>query len=288
MNLLALRLLPIIAAILLLIGCGKSEKDETATEISKQNIETYGECAEIYHSAVTDGDWAPQHYYDAACCFSEKGDKELAFDFLKKAIDRGFNRPELFAMDPELELLHDDPRWQSILDKCKEQKEFNQSNINQELEKLCEEDQKDRQGDMKNADWEAISKRDSTRRQRVMEIYKEGEIKSSTDYFNAALILQHGNDSEAYQKAHEFALKAAELDASNGSAKWLAAAAKDRYLWSIDKPQWYGTQFSNKNGKWTIEPIDTSAVTDQERRRWNCPTLAEARKRAEQMNQQEE
>jgi tetratricopeptide (TPR) repeat protein len=288
MRRISIKLHPIIVGAILLIGCGKSEQEKTDVGITQQDLEKYGECAEIYHSAVTDGDWMPETYYEAACCFAEKGDKELAFDFLEKAIDRGFNEPGLFGIDPELESLHDDPHWQNILDKCKEKKESHLSDINQELKQLCEEDQKDRQGDMSEADWQAVGERDSVRRERTMELYKEGKIRSSTDFFNAALILQHGNDSKAYKKAHEFAMKAAELDPSNGTAKWLAAAAKDRYLWSVDKPQWYGTQFRNANGKWTIEPIDTTAITDKDRRKWSCPSLAEARKRAEQMNRQKE
>ena len=64
-------------------------------------------------------------------------------------------------------------------------------------------------------------------------------------------------------------LKATELDPDLAVARWLAAAAKDRYLWNVDKPQIYGTQFRRiDDGTWTLEPIDESAVTDEERAAW--------------------
>ena len=129
-----------------------------------------------------------------------------------------------------------------------------------------------------------VAPRDGARLQRVKEIVEAGEVKTADDYFHAAMVLQHGQDPEDFKLAHELALKASEMDAEHSSARWLAAAAKDRYLQNVGKPQIYGTQFRKVDGTWTLDPIDESAVTDEERARWGVPPLAKAKERAEAMN----
>jgi hypothetical protein len=148
---------------------------------------------------------------------------------------------------------------------------------------MYQEDQGDRSADDK-INWEVVSKRDEQRRQRVKEMLAAGEVKSKDDYFHAAMIFQHGSNPADYETAHKLALKAAELDPNFTTAKWLSAASKDRYLWSIGKPQIYGTQYKMVDDKWTLDPIDTTAVTDEERAKMGVPPLAEARKRADEMN----
>jgi hypothetical protein len=98
------------------------------------------------------------------------------------------------------------------------------------------------------------------------------------------MVMQHGDTPEDYQRAHQWALRASELSPEHGTARWLAAAAKDRWLMNEGKPQLYGTQFIKKDDRWVLYEVDPS-VTDQERARWNVPPLAEAERRAEQMNQ---
>ena len=101
--------------------------------------------------------------------------------------------------------------------------------INRELYQLYQEDQGDRQGGFESKDWSSISERDTQRRARVKEMLDSGLVKVADDCFHAAMIFQHGDDTTAYLLAYELALKAAELDSTKGSAKWQAAAAKDRY-----------------------------------------------------------
>ena len=52
---------------------------------------------------------------------------------------------------------------------------------------------------------------------------------------------------------------------------------------SQGKPQLYGTQFKQVDGKWVLWDVDP-AVTDTERAKWDVPSLAEARQRLETMN----
>lgn len=153
---------------------------------------------------------------------------------------------------------------------------------NAELAALYEEDQGDRSAGP-DIDWEVVTPRDSLRRVRVQEMLAADEVRTSEDYRHAAMIFQHGSDTIAARLAHELALKAVELDSTNTSAKRLVAAAWDRYLMRKGEPQWYGTQYVNDGPgtPWRLYDIDTTAVTDDERRQLNVPTLAEARARAE-------
>ena len=83
--------------------------------------------------------------------------------------------------------------------------------------------------------------------------------------------------------AVKYMRKAIELDTTIN--KWLLAAAIDRDLLSRNKPQIYGTQYSKKNGeKWKRSIIDTTKVTDKERKYYGVETLEEQLVRERNMN----
>jgi hypothetical protein len=246
----------------------------------------YAESARLYAQVVEKGATNPTTFYNAACSAALAGDKEQAFRFLDGATSRGWRNLAHIKADADLTSLHDDPRWQKTLDAVAANERKYLSSINAELYKIYTEDQGDRAGGPDKIDWAVVSERDRKRRARVLEIVQAGELKAADDYYHAAMVFQHGNSPDDYQRAHELASKAAELDPAHPVARWLAAASKDRYLWSVGKPQIYGTQFKkdSPDGKWTIEPIDEAAVTDEERRKSGVPTLAETKRRLETMN----
>ena len=47
-------------------------------------------------------------------------------------------------------------------------------------------------------------------------------------------------------------------------ARWLAAAAYDRWLSDAGLPQKFGTQYRSEGGRWILLPVDSS-TTDEER-----------------------
>lgn len=156
---------------------------------------------------------------------------------------------------------------------------------NAELVELYEADQGDRSGP--GIDWSLVSPRDSLRRVRVLEMLDAGEVRTSEDHRHAAMVFQHGSDTTAARIAHELARTAVEIDSTNADAKWLMAAAWDRYLMRKGVPQWYGTQFvSDDDGNtWRLYDIDTTAVNDTERVRQGVPTLAETMERIRTRNE---
>jgi hypothetical protein len=66
-----------------------------------------------------------------------------------------------------------------------------------ELVELEAADQKDREGEIKAVDWNRIRPRDLKRRERAAAIFAEGCVKTAADYFNIAMIYQHGDASSS-------------------------------------------------------------------------------------------
>lgn len=156
---------------------------------------------------------------------------------------------------------------------------------NDRLREIMHADQDDRQSAPGPDQWKGISKRDAARRAEVQAELAAGRVETSADFYNAALVMQHGDTLEEIRMAHALATIAASLDPLDRSARWLKAASWDRLMLRQKKPQWYGTQYvSDASGKWALYQVDESAVTDADRIELAVPTLADAKKRVEVMN----
>lgn len=140
---------------------------------------------------------------------------------------------------------------------------------------MYEEDQNSRK--VEKIDWKVLLIQDSTRRVEVSEMIKQNKVSTSMDYFHTAMIYQHGNDSASYKLAWEYSKKAAAMDSSNISARWLSAASFDRYSLSVRKPQIYGTQFLVIDNKYYLQDFDTTKVSDADRIYYKTRTLKEIR-----------
>ncbi|WP_306351043.1 tetratricopeptide repeat protein [Flavobacterium sp. '19STA2R22 D10 B1'] len=153
---------------------------------------------------------------------------------------------------------------------------------NSELQKMYNEDQNSRS--VKDIDWIILSKQDKEREKRVYELISSGKVVTGKDYYNSAMIFQHGNDTLASSMAVSQMRKAIELDSTIN--KWLLAAAIDRDLMRREKPQIYGTQYVRYNGeaKWKRYTIDTTKVTDEERKYYRVETLSEQLEKERNMN----
>jgi hypothetical protein len=284
--------LTLLATLLLAATAGaqapaSSYEDLFARASAAYSAEDWPRCAEAFAKAAevaTAERLAARAYFAAAACTAAKGDKDAAFALLDKAAAKGYRATERAQSNPNLDPLRQDPRWKTFFEGVQARSAAYEATINAELARLYHEDQADRQGGPNsNINWQAVSKRDAERRQRVLEIAGKGGLKTADDYYHAAMVFQHSDKTEDYERAHQWCLKAVELDPAHPSARWLAAATKDRYLMSQGKPQLYGTQFKKVDGKWILWEVDPS-VTDEERAKWDVPPLAESKKLVEQMN----
>lgn len=156
------------------------------------------------------------------------------------------------------------------------------SQDNNDLSLLYREDQNERL--VKNIDWPKLIKQDSIRRAKVIDLIKLNKLNTSNDYFHAAMIFQHGNDSASYKMAFDLAKKACLLDTTNRNARWLTAASYDRYLLSKGQPQVYGPQFAVINNRYYLQEIDTTKVTDSVRIYYGTRTLQKIKGYLTEMN----
>lgn len=153
---------------------------------------------------------------------------------------------------------------------------------NARLQAIYDEDQKSREGDLQKLDWKKLLALDEAHRKEVSQMLLEGKVQTAKDYYNAAMVFQHAQDKQGYKLAHELAWISASM--GNKDAKWLSAAAWDRFLQSVNEKQRFGTQYNSKDGgPFKLGETDPE-VTDSMRKALNCPTLQQAKEREKQFN----
>lgn len=280
-------LIPAVCILALALPAGA----ETGKELFDQGAAAYGNsdwprCAELFGKAgqaFTSDSQAARAWFAAAACSAAAGQKDAAFGHLDKAAAKGHRDIDRATGNPQVKALYDDPRWKVFLAGVEARAAEHEKKNNAELTKIYKEDQGDRQVD--EIDWTVVGKRDAERQARVTQILAEGGAKTAEDFYHAAMVYQHGDTEEEIARAHVLSLKAIELDPNHPSARWLAAASKDRLLMRQGKPQLYATQYRKIDSKWVLYEVDPS-VTDEERAKWDCPPLAAAKRQAEEMNRQ--
>ncbi|MCU1268156.1 MAG: hypothetical protein JWM21_4474 [Acidobacteria bacterium] len=159
------------------------------------------------------------------------------------------------------------------------------SEDNQELKRLCDEDQSDRTPPAgKSIDSASLGQRDKPRLKRVKELYTQNLVVTANDYDCAATVLQHGQAPEDFLLAHEFWVVAISKGKNDKDTLSLAAASEDRFLMNIGHPQRFGTQLrSIDNGPIMLYPVD-GGVTDELRRLMGGRSLKEIKERVAEMN----
>jgi hypothetical protein len=153
--------------------------------------------------------------------------------------------------------------------------------MNDELLSLYTADRQERinQPRMGTSEYTAMRERDRQRRLRAAAILETLASPAAADLYHAALLFQHGDEVEDAWRAYELAGAAAEQ--GEARARWLTAAAYDRWLMYQDKPQKYGTQYVADGVRHRLWDVDPS-TTDAERAAWNVPPLAEQLRKAEE------
>jgi hypothetical protein len=97
------------------------------------------------------------------------------------------------------------------------------------------------------------------------------------------MVYQHGQGLEDIRLAHALATVAMSLEPDEARYRWLVAASWDRIMTTQLQPQWYGTQFQSTPAGMFLYPVADGAVSDQDRRAMQVPTLDESRSRVAEM-----
>jgi hypothetical protein len=156
-----------------------------------------------------------------------------------------------------------------------------------EIHQMFIDDQADRHGySRKEHSREEIQKmieRDEQRLKRTREIYYSGGLKTARDYYDASLLFQHSSVPDDYLLAHILSVVA--ISKGSKDARWLSAAALDRYLQSIKRKQVFGTQyFKNDKQAYIFDEYDQDLLTDAIRKALDVPVKAEQQRDLEKMN----
>lgn len=128
-----------------------------------------------------------------------------------------------------------------------------------------------------------ITRTDADRREAVKSMIANNQLRTGLDYFNAAIIMQHGLTSD-YLLAHTLAVIG--ISKGNKTCLWLSAATLDRYLLSIKQPQIYGTQYNHfdPTKPWTQAPYTDHLITDGLRKELGVPSIDEQKKTLDSFN----
>jgi hypothetical protein len=151
--------------------------------------------------------------------------------------------------------------------------------ISSRLQKLLDDDQAART--VEGIDLSAADRADQTRRQEVIQYVLRNQLTEDIDFINTGIIFQHGACSDSFLLAHQLAGYAIALsEGPTGNrrlapeARWLYAAAYDRYLRSNGLPQRFGTQyrFDGPACQYVLEPFDPK-TTNEERTLYEVATF---------------
>lgn len=80
------------------------------------NDQRYKQAAEAYSQAAKRGYRRGTALYNAGCSYALANQEGKAIDVLREAFDEGFDRPDLFAEDDDLNSLRADPRFKELMD----------------------------------------------------------------------------------------------------------------------------------------------------------------------------
>jgi hypothetical protein len=143
---------------------------------------------------------------------------------------------------------------------------------NEELKRLYEADQRDR-ADFARINWKVVSVEDEKRRQSVQQMLARDALKAPVDFYRAALIFQHGKESNDFLLAHALTMIA--MSKGYADAAWLSTATLDRYLSSIKQPQIFGTQLQAEARGSTGSGFNSALISDELRRKLGVLSVAE-------------
>jgi hypothetical protein len=122
-----------------------------------------------------------------------------------------------------------------------------------------------------------MRRRDADRRARAAAILRDESPTEPVDWYHAAWLFNHGDTPDEAKTA----CRLAEQAAAGGyePARWLSAAAYDRWCMYSGRPQKFGTQIVPDGRGYRVWDTDPS-TTDAERAAYNVPPLAEQHRRA--------
>ena len=91
---------------------------ETGRELLR--VDEYALAAKAFQQSAERGHRVGTSLYNEACALSLDGKKDAALDALQKALDAGFDQPEMFRTDDDLDAVRHDPRFDALEKEAKD------------------------------------------------------------------------------------------------------------------------------------------------------------------------
>jgi hypothetical protein len=213
----------------------------------------------VYLELIDAGEAQPRDFFLAACCFANNELRDEAFTYLNLAVDNGYHNAQELVGERFLDRLHSDPRWQNLVARTNALNEQLRAQINGTVFDLYRETvEAFSAGEVPTE----VRERHKQRLARVAEEAKAGRLKMGDDYFHAAFIFRYSTTPEELEKGRVFITRAARLGALQPNLRRIDCELEDLYLWSIGKPQVWGTQKRREGDTWSYEPFDQGARDD--------------------------
>ena len=98
------------------IAASPASSGERYFQIGREllDAESYDQSAKAFQAAADRGYRVGTSLYNEACALSRGGDKRGALDVLARALDEGFDQPDLFHNDDDLDNVRDEPRFAEL------------------------------------------------------------------------------------------------------------------------------------------------------------------------------
>lgn len=262
----------------------------------------FKECQIAFNQAATAAPragLAARAAYGAACCAAVRNDLDGGFQALSLALANGFIDLERALTDPRLDTLRADARWFHFVALTEEHQQAHQKTLDPDLLRLYLEQQAElgrRNSDLPAAlpngapvpaaavaGGTAAIERSAARRKEAWDLVAAGRATQPDDAYHAAVLLVASDRPAEVARAAELARQALAGDPDLLAARPLVATAEDRSAMLAGKPQRFGTQIVEVDGKWQLYAVDP-AVSDAARAEWGLPPLADAQARAAELN----
>jgi hypothetical protein len=282
--------LPLVALVSLL--CAAPILAQTGSPVTAQSAydaKDWKTCAALNAQAADRPVPVAGAAYDAACCLALSGDKNGAFTKLLGTPSDTLPGLKHIQDDADLTSLHDDPRWQPLLDKLQQDQVAREQHYDAALRKnLSQRVAKDQ--DLRNR-W-IQDENNATLQKQVQDTDRDNTAwlkgvvqaqgwppisKVGRDGAQQAWILvQHADLDPAFQE-HVLVLMQDAVAKREASGSLLAYLT-DRVRTAQGKPQVYGTQFGPVvDGKLEPQPMEDPEHVDERRAAVGLGTMAEYR-----------
>lgn len=233
--------------------------------------------------------------YNAACSWALSKNRDSAYFQLTRIATRGgYSDYDHLTSDVDLTSLHNDDRWNTLIQIVKKNKTTAEANLNKplaaRLDSIFEEDQKYRQQireiegkygrdskEMRNL-YQVIIEKDSVNLLKVKEILDQhgwlgSDIVGAKGNSTLFLVIQHSDQStqEKYLPMMRLAVKQGKADGSN------LALLEDRVALGQGKKQTYGSQIARdqETKEYYVLPLDDPDNVDKRRAEVGLPPLSE-------------